>query len=134
MFPKHFYLTSIAVYVSNNSSSWSRAENRIYALQAVMAQVVLVAFLMLVMYFRPYIRAVDNHLQMLSLVGAALRAFLRCRLSLLKLCLRKQEALTIKGPLLLLCAWCTSHFIVQLNFITHCLAHASLANTSVFNT
>lgn len=40
--------------------------------QAVLAQIVLVAFLIMVTYSRPYRRTIDNHLQIVSLVGEAL--------------------------------------------------------------
>lgn len=43
-------------------------------MQAVLAQIVLVGFLILVLYIRPYNRAIDNHLQILSLVGGSLQS------------------------------------------------------------
>ena len=49
--------------------------------QALLAQLVLVGFLFLVTYVRPYSRGVDNHLQMLSVVGARPLRRRHCRLA-----------------------------------------------------
>lgn len=49
-------------------------------MQALLAQLVLVGFLFLVTYVRPYDRPVDNHLQMFSVIGAAALPYLHlCR-------------------------------------------------------
>lgn len=60
-----------AVMVHAALLRFGRAEDRVAALavQAIIAQVVLVGTLFLVTALRPYSRGIDNQLQMASLVG-----------------------------------------------------------------